>query len=46
MLTARGLHTATLLANGKVLAVGGHNVTTVLGQNVVVALASAEVYNP
>jgi len=37
--TARGYHTATLLANGKVLVSGGYNLTT--GN-----LASAELYDP
>ena len=41
MSTARGGPTATLLANGQVLVVGG-----TLGQNVLQKLASAELYNP
>jgi hypothetical protein len=39
MTTARWLHTATLLANGKVLITGG-------SQSATVALASAELYDP
>ena len=38
---ARGFHTATLLANGKVLVTGGTS-----NVNAVVALASAELYDP
>jgi FG-GAP-like repeat/Kelch motif/Galactose oxidase, central domain len=43
MLTTRGSHTATVLPNGKVLAVGGFNVTNLF---TTVVLSSAELYDP
>ena len=46
MISPRFLHTATLLADGRVLIAGGDMISTVGNPNVFNTLSSAEIYDP